>query len=34
MNYEREWREGARAKARQDIEAAKKNLQDLEAATR
>jgi hypothetical protein len=31
-NYEREWREGARAKARADIEAAKKNLQDLEAA--
>jgi hypothetical protein len=33
-NYEREWREGARAKARADIETAKKNLQDLEAATR
>jgi hypothetical protein len=34
MNYEKEWREGARAKARQDIEAAKKNLQELEAATK
>jgi hypothetical protein len=31
-NYEREWREGARAKARQDIEAAQKNLKELEAA--
>jgi hypothetical protein len=34
MNHEREWREGARVKARADIEAAKKNLQDLEAATK
>jgi hypothetical protein len=33
-NYERDWREGARAKARADIEAAKKNLQELEAATK
>ena len=35
-NYEREWREGARAKARQDIEAAKRSLADLEleAATK
>jgi hypothetical protein len=34
MEREREWREGARAKARADIEAAQKNLKDLEAATK
>jgi hypothetical protein len=31
QNCEREWREGARMKARQEIEAAQKNLKDLEA---
>jgi hypothetical protein len=31
-NYEREWREGARAKARADIQAAQRNLKELEAA--
>jgi GAF domain-containing protein len=31
-NYEREWREGARAKARQDIADAQRNLKELEAA--
>jgi hypothetical protein len=34
LDREREWREGARAKARADIEAAKANLADLEAATK
>jgi hypothetical protein len=32
LNYEGEWREGARVKARADIEAAQKNLKELEAA--
>ena len=32
MEREREWREGARAKARADIESAQKNLKELEAA--
>jgi hypothetical protein len=33
MEREREWREGARAKAKADIDAAQKNLKDLEAAS-
>jgi hypothetical protein len=33
LRHEQEFIQGARAKARADIEAAKKNLQDLEAAT-
>jgi hypothetical protein len=32
MNHEREWREGARVRVRADIEAAQKNLKELEAA--
>jgi hypothetical protein len=34
MEREREWREGARAKAKAEIEAAQKHLKDLEAATK
>ena len=32
-SYEREWREGARAKARADIEAAQKHLKELETVS-
>jgi hypothetical protein len=32
-NYEREWREGARAKARADIETAQKHLKELETVS-
>jgi hypothetical protein len=36
MEHERQWREGARVKARNDIAEAQKNLKDLEleAATK